>query len=149
MVGCKIYTSDLQFGSSPQATVFAEVWKRVLLESLREFTYMADCAKLEFNMAVVRDNVDMKWSGYNDSLINFVSETLQKIFAMKSQELREIFNQVKEQLQQEWKNYYLNMVFRLAHAQLDTFLYANDVEKSTLNKILEGFNYETFKAMQE
>lgn len=53
---------------------------------------MADCAKLEFNMAVVRDNVDMKWSGYNDSLINFVSETLQKIFAMKSQELREIFN---------------------------------------------------------
>lgn len=110
---------------------------------------MADCAKLEFNMAVVRDNVDMKWSGYNDSLINFVSETLQKIFAMKSQELREIFEQVKEQLQQEWKNYYLNMVFRLAHAQLDTFLYANDVEKSTLNKILEGFDYETFKAMQE
>ena len=32
---------------------------------------------------------------------------------------------------------------------MDTFLYANDVEKSTLNKILEGFNYETFKAMQE
>ena len=41
------------------------------------------------------------------------------------------------------------MVFRLAHAQLDTYLYANDVEKSTLNNILEGFNYETFKAMQE
>ena len=41
------------------------------------------------------------------------------------------------------------MVFRLAHSQLDTFVYANDVEKSTLNKILEGFDYETFKAMQE
>ena len=41
------------------------------------------------------------------------------------------------------------MVFRLAHAQLDTFVYANDVEKSTLNKILEGFDSETFKAMQE
>lgn len=31
-------------------------------------------------------------------------------------DLRDIFNQVKEQLQQEWKNYYLNMVFRLAYA---------------------------------
>ena len=96
MVGCKIYTSDLQFGSSAQTTLFAGVWKRVLDEYLREFTYMADCAKLEFNVAVVRDNVDFKWSGFNDSLINFVSETLQKIFAMKSQELRDIFNQVKE-----------------------------------------------------
>ena len=98
MVGCKIYTSDLQFGTSPQATVFAEVWKRVLQEYLREFTYMADCAKLEFNISVVRDNVDMKWSGFNDSLINFVSETLQKINSMKTQELHDIFKQVKEQL---------------------------------------------------
>ena len=50
----------------------------MLQESLREFTYMADCAKLEFNIAISSsfDNIDMKWSGFNDSLINFVSETL-------------------------------------------------------------------------
>ena len=48
----------------------------------------------------------------------------------------------------EWKNYYLNMVFRLAAAQLDTFTFANDVEKSNLCKILDTFDYDTFKAMQ-
>ena len=29
-VGCKIYTPDLEYGASPLATVFAEVWKRIL-----------------------------------------------------------------------------------------------------------------------
>ena len=39
IVACKIYTDDCGFGSSPLASVFAEVWKRVLLETLREFNY--------------------------------------------------------------------------------------------------------------
>ena len=57
---------------------------------------MADCAKLDFKMNNLRDNIDMKWSGFNDSLVNFVSETIQKINALKTVDLREIFNQVKE-----------------------------------------------------
>ena len=68
--------------------------------------------------------------------------------AFREQECREVFEQVKEQLQQEWKNHYLNMVFRLAYAELDTYLYANDQEKSALSKILDSFDYETFKAMR-
>ena len=50
IVACKIYTSDLDFGTSARATVFAEVWKRVLEERIREFTYMADCAKLSLQV---------------------------------------------------------------------------------------------------
>ena len=98
LVGCKLYTGDLQFGSSPETAVFAEVWKRVLQESLREFTYMADCAKLHFSVNLPRDNIDLQWGGFNDSLINFVSETLQRISAFKHMECREIFDQVKEKL---------------------------------------------------
>lgn len=40
------------------------------------------------------------------------------------------------------------MVFRLAFAQLDTFVYANDVEKSALKEQLDSFDYATFKAMR-
>ena len=69
---------------------------------------MADCAKLKFSLSVPKDNIDLQWSGFNDSLVVFVSETLQKICALKDADLHEIFNQVKEQLLQEWKNYYLN-----------------------------------------
>ena len=76
IVAAKIYTDDLQFGSSPQTQVFSLVWQRILQESLREFSYMAECAKLNFNITLTRDNVDLQWSGFNDSLVNFVGETL-------------------------------------------------------------------------
>ena len=79
IVACKIYTADLDYGQSAEAAVFVEVWRRVLEEKLREFVYMADCAKLSFNIAAARDNIDMKWSGFNDSLVNFVKETMQKV----------------------------------------------------------------------
>lgn len=41
------------------------------------------------------------------------------------------------------------MVFRMAYAQLDTFVHANDVEKRALSQILDSFDYDTFKAMQQ
>lgn len=50
-------------------------------------------------MNIVRDNVDLKWSGFNDSLFNFVCQTLEKISAFKDLDCRDIFNQVKETLQ--------------------------------------------------
>ena len=108
IVSCKIYTSDLGYGTSESAEVFAEVWKRCLQETLREFAYLAECAKLKFDIARVSDNIQVQWQGYNSSLINFVSEIMQRVAAMKTTECREIFDQVKEQLTQEWKNYYLN-----------------------------------------
>ena len=64
---------------------------RAVTESLREFTYMADCAKLSFNLNIIRDNVDLKWSGFNDSLLNFVTQTLEKINQFKDADCREIF----------------------------------------------------------
>ena len=109
---------------------------------------MADCAKLAFNIGSLRDNINMQWSGFNDSLVNFVSETMQKFSAMRDVECREIFNQVKEKLQMEWANFYLNQVYQLAYTQLDTFLYASDVEKSALKTILDTFDYDQFKSMQ-
>ena len=48
IISLKIYTTDLGFGTSPEAQVFSEVWKNLVLERLREFTYLADCAKLKF-----------------------------------------------------------------------------------------------------
>ena len=75
-IGCKIYTNDLHFGMSSKTEVFAEVWKRALCEYLREFNYMAKCAKLSFDLSIEYDCIEMQWSGFNDSLVNFVNETM-------------------------------------------------------------------------
>ena len=39
-------------------------------------------------------------------------------------------------------------MFRLAYAQIDTFLVSTDTEKSVMKEILDGMTYETFKSMQ-
>jgi len=96
IVSLKIYTADLGFGTSPETSVFAEVWKRVLQENLREFAYLAECAKLKFNIQLVRDNIQVQWQGYNAALPKFISEIIQRINAMRNAECREIFAQVKE-----------------------------------------------------
>ena len=108
---------------------------------------MADCAKLKFSLSVPRDNVDFQWRGFSDSLVVFVAETMQRIRAISDTDCQEIFSQVKEQLLQEWKNYYLSQVYRLARTELNTSLYADEVDKRTLSRHLEGFDYGTFKSM--
>ena len=59
---------------------------------------MADQAKLEFNFTLSMDNINLKWSGYNDKLVIFVAETLERFNAFRDIECRKIFNYVKEQL---------------------------------------------------
>ena len=63
-------------------------------------------------------------------------------------EVLEIFNQAKEKLAQDWKNYYLNQVFRMAHAELDRYVISNMSEVKSKSTHLESFDYETFKAMR-
>ena len=77
-----------------------------------------------------------------------MSEVIQRIVAFKSQECREIYHQVKEQLTQEWKNHYLNQVYKLARKQINSVLYDKEIQKSTQSEILASFEYETFRTMQ-
>ena len=60
---------------------------------------MADCAELDFHIQIKCDNINLKWYGFNDSLANFVGETIRKLVNFREAECEETFNQVKEQLQ--------------------------------------------------
>lgn len=79
IVNMKIYTGDADFGKTSAGRVFANVWKNVTTEYLREFSYMAECANLEFEITLLHNNVDFKWSGFNDSMPNFIQETIKRI----------------------------------------------------------------------
>lgn len=76
IIAVKIMTGDLGLGTDPKTTMFTEVWKETLLESMREYLYLAKSASLTFQVELARDGLDLKWSGYSDSLFNFVAETL-------------------------------------------------------------------------
>lgn len=92
---CKIYTSDLYFGQTPKARVFGLMWQDCLDSLMQEFKYMAEMAAMNFNLVLSRDNVDMQWSGFSDTLGVFVQKSLEVIQSMRDAEFRDVFEQVK------------------------------------------------------
>ena len=95
-IAFKLYTNDLNFGTTQISRVFAEVWKGCLNEYIREFKYMADCAELEFVCQLPIDNISFQWSGYSDTLPVYVRETVERLVKMRDENMETIFNQVKE-----------------------------------------------------
>jgi hypothetical protein len=59
---------------------------------------MAEQATLSFVVSILHDNIDFHWSGFNDSMPNYITESLAKIVDMKNANVEGFFNQVKEKL---------------------------------------------------
>ncbi len=57
---------------------------------------MASCATLKFATVISPDNINFRWSGFNDSLPNFIEETINLLHKMKDTNIEDIFNDKKE-----------------------------------------------------
>mmetsp|Transcript_1318 Transcript_1318/g.1693 ORF Transcript_1318/g.1693 Transcript_1318/m.1693 type:complete len:895 (-) Transcript_1318:261-2945(-) len=144
IVSCKIFTADNGFGKTVEARMFANVWKNIAEEHLREFKYMADCADLSFSLDLLYDNIGFTWNGYDDSLFNFVQETMTKLIKMKDASLEKEFSQVKEKLLIDWKNAYLQQSYQMMLELRETIFYNNSFSKKEQRALLENYTYEQF-----
>ena len=108
-----LYTNDCLFGYDPRAKVFTHVWKLVQQECLREFNYMAQLTELDFDTKLDYDHIEFKWSGFNHCMPNYVKETMERLIQLKDNaELEKVFDQIKEKLLLDWKNFYLEQSYR-------------------------------------
>ena len=57
---------------------------------------MGAMANLSFQVKPLSDNITFTWSGFDDSIPTFISETLTRMETMKSENLEAVFDQVKE-----------------------------------------------------
>ena len=143
VVRLKLYTNDNRFGFDVNSRLFFKIWEEVTTEFLREFSYMAQCANLNFAVNILHDNIDFSWAGFNDSMPNYITESLEKISKMKEADVEGFFNQVKEKLTQEWTNAYLDQSYIQGIGdEFDYMTYANVVEKKDLNKALQSYTYD-------
>lgn len=105
---------------------------------------MADCANLHFSVNVMYDNIGFTWSGFNDSMPAYITESISKLQSMPQEDLRQIFDQVKEKLMIDWKNCYLIQSYQQAFQQFTNVIYTSAIEKKILRAILETYTYENF-----
>jgi secreted Zn-dependent insulinase-like peptidase len=62
---------------------------------------MGDCAQLKFSIALALDNINITWSGYNDSMPAYISGLMELVAKLPTESdalLEDLFNMVKEQL---------------------------------------------------
>ena len=65
---------------------------------MQEFIYMAEMAAMKFELIVLRDNVSIKWDGFDDGLSQFVVKSLEVLQSIRDKEFREVFENQKEKL---------------------------------------------------
>lgn len=145
IVDLNIYTNDCLWLQKPESRVFAEIWNKVINEYLREFNYEAELAKLNNSITLGHDYIHFKWKGFNHKLPVFINQTLQKVKQMKNEDMRQVFEQVKVKLLQDWKNFYLEQTYRQASPTFDTIFINLKSEKKQLRKSLENFTYEMYQ----
>jgi insulysin len=64
---------------------------------------------------------------------------------MPSQDLQQLFNQAKEELLLDWKNFYLEKSYTQARSLIKTILVNVEMEKKQLRSHLENFSYSLFQ----
>jgi len=107
IVTMKLYTFDSEFGKTMKGKVFSNIYNAIMEEYLREFN--ADCttANVYFNNVMTLDNLDLEWSGFNDSMPNLVSDSIDRLLKVNNAEdLEEKYNQQIEKLLLISKNAY-------------------------------------------
>lgn len=73
---------------------------------------MADCAKMNFSLNVLHDNLNLSFNGFNDKMPNYMVEVIKRMLAMKDKDLKHTFENVKEKMLLDYKNFYLDQSFR-------------------------------------
>lgn len=140
----KYYTADSGLGYSLKGRVFAEVWDAVVQDKIKEFVYMAEMAGLELRMSLLQDNYDFTWSGYNDSLDQFIIQTVQNLKNLDLSKEEAVFDQMKIKMQKDYANFYLNQAYMQGFSLLDPALVSSSYEKITFLKELDKFTFAEF-----
>ena len=106
---------------------------------------MAGLANLYFHVKICPDSINFYFSGYSDSMSNFITESLTRLINMKDQNLWNIFNNTKERLLQDWKNNYLSPSSHQIYWLQEVMMYDYLPEMRTNLKVLEPYTYDVFK----
>jgi secreted Zn-dependent insulinase-like peptidase len=76
IVQLKVLTDDLGYGKYPESPyrsiIFIQIWKNVVDQYIKEYTYMGVMADMKFVLEVKPTNIAFKWIGYSDTLETFV-----------------------------------------------------------------------------
>ena len=52
---------------------------------------MAEMAAMKFELSILRDNITIRWDGFDDGLSQFVLKSLEVLQSIRDKDFREVF----------------------------------------------------------
>ena len=111
---------------------------------MQEFNYAASCADLDFTLANSSNGISLSWSGFNDSMMVYISQTLAKLKELKTADLEDVFEIVKIYQLQQWKNYYNKVEYLQVCQTFGQLALDVSFEKCKLRELLEKYDFKQF-----
>jgi secreted Zn-dependent insulinase-like peptidase len=68
---------------------------------------MANCANMNLSINPGYDNIGFSWSGFDDTIQEYITQSILKMTSMDPTQLEKTFNQIKEKYLLDLSNFYL------------------------------------------
>ena len=119
-----IYCNSCSFDVSPQCSVMAKIWLRILQEKIREDTYLADLGGLTQKIWIDNHGVKISLDGFSEKYPNFFQFLIKSIAEFETiQKDEALFNDLKAEMLVKLKNtFYQKPYEQVQRLTLDTHL---------------------------
>eukprot|EP00939_MAST-03C_sp_MAST-3C-sp1_P002054 g2054.t1 len=115
-----------------ESQVNANLFKRLLMDELNEYSYYAVCAGLAYNLEQTSSGLNLKFGGYNDKMVDLAKHVVAKIVNFKVKPDR--FHVIRDKYRLELKNFEMEQPYQhaLYHSQMclqtETYYYKQKLE---------------------
>lgn len=98
---CIVHTNNNGISKSAKSNILAILWTDVFQQHINELSYLALTANLKLEISF-KNRIDFTFSGFNDSMENYVKAIFEKLCNFNCEEYESVFNDRLEKLIQQY-----------------------------------------------
>lgn len=141
------YTTDCDYATTIEGRVFIQIWKKVMREYFREYSYMAEQAGLVFNIVFDEDCIEFFFRGYADQIEEHVYTIMNKLKNFDPTKAQHIFKMKKETWIKGKRNFFNEEPLEQINIALNRALYCTNFTIKHLLHVGRKFTFERFCEM--
>ena len=120
-----------------------------MIQHLREFTYTAGMANLDFTYEETFDFIQLKFEGYQSNIEEFISSALNLVKSFDPTKMETLFDTLKELWSQDKNEFYYKKPVKQCYQYLDPLLSHMKPDEMELMDNEEKMTFKLFLKMNQ
>lgn len=133
-----------------QRLLFANIWEHVVKEYLIDYNILPNHLGYQFDFKHHQDNLEITCSGFNNQMLSYISEVMQKFINLKDEpNLEFYFDEARESLLWSLRTYAIDDEIDIM-SEFDALIFTNRFQRKILYEQLQKYDVEIFhRGLQE